>query len=140
MSFFVFKGETTWNRGEPKPNGFRDAWGAVLFVAQLLAMIGTALTVGIRAVKEFRDVESAEAAADGASAADADFSGVVNRESLVGTFCVALSDLHAFAPFSRRLLTLSHQRTSLLARILCYAALRHGRPPPPSIPHEKWWR
>ena len=71
-----------------------------MFVAQLLAMIGTALTIGIWAVEEFRDVESAEAAADGARAADADFSGVVNRESLVGTFCFALSELHAFAPLS----------------------------------------
>ena len=94
----------------------------VLFVAQLLVMRGTALTIGIRAVKEFRDVESAEAAADGSSAADADFLGVMNRELLVGTFCVALSELHAFAPFSRRLLYLSHHRTSPLARILCYAA------------------
>ena len=84
-------------------------------------MIGTALTIGIRAVKEFRDVDLAEAAADGASAADADFSGVVNCESLVGTFCVALSELHAFVPFSRRLLTLSHHPTSPLARIMCYA-------------------
>ena len=96
--------------------------------------------IGIWAVKEFRDVESDEAAADGASAADADFSGVVNRELLVGTLCVALSELHAFAPFSRSFLTLSHYRTSPLARILCYAALRHGRPPPPSFPHEKWRR
>ena len=75
MSFFVFKGETTWKSEEPQPNGCRDAWAAVLFVAQLLAMIGTALTIGIQAVKEFRDVELAEAAADGASAADADFLG-----------------------------------------------------------------
>ena len=110
MSFFVFKGETTWKREEPQPNGCQDAWMAVLFVAQLLAMIGTALTIGIWAVKEFWDVDSAEAAADGASAADADFLGVVNIESLVGTFCVALSELHVFAPFSRRLLTLSHHR------------------------------
>ena len=86
----------------------RGAWAAVLFVAQLLVMIGTVLTIGIRAVKEFRDAESAQAAADGASAADADFSGVVNCESLVGTFCVSLSELHAFAPFSRLLPTLSH--------------------------------
>ena len=55
-------------------------WAAVLFVAQLLAMIWTVLTIGIRAVKEFRDVESAEAAADGASTTDADFLGVVNRD------------------------------------------------------------
>ena len=108
--FFVFKGETTWKRGEPQPNGCRDVWAAVLFVAQLLAMIKTELTIGIWAMKEFRDVESAEAAADGASAADADFSGVV------GTFCIALYELHAFAPFSRSLLTLSHHRTSPLAR------------------------
>ena len=91
---------------EPQPNGCRDAWAAVFFVLQLLAMIRTALTIGIRAVKEFRDVESAEASVDGASAAGADFWGVVNCELLVGTFCVALSELHAFAPFSRRLLTL----------------------------------
>ena len=96
------------------------------------------LTIGIRAVKEFRDVELAEAATDGASATDAEFSGVVNRESLVGTFRISLSELHVFATFSRRLLTFSHHRTSPLSRILCYAALRHGRPPPPSIPHEKW--
>ena len=140
MSFFVFKGETTWKRGEPQPNGCRDAWTTGLFVAQILAMIGTALTIGMWAVKEFRGVELAEAAADRASTADADFSGVVNCELLVGTFCVALSELHAFAPFSRRLLTLSHHRISPISRILCYAALRHGRPPPPSIPHKKWWR
>ena len=136
----VFKGKTTWKHGEPQPNGCQDAWAAVFFVVQLLAMIGTALTISIRAVKEFRDVESAEAAADGASTADADFSRVMNRESLVGTFCVPLSKLHVFAPLSRRLLTLSHHQTSPLARILCYAALCHGRPPPPSIPHKNWWR
>ena len=96
-------------------------------------MIRMALTIGIRAVKEFRDVESAEVAADGASADDAEFSGVMNRESLVGTFCVALSEFHEFAPFSRRLLTLSHYQTSPLSRFLCYASLRMAAPLHPLV-------
>ena len=137
---FVLKGETTWKRGEPQPNGCRDTWAAVLFVAQLLVMIGTALTIGIRAVKEFRDVESAEAVTDGASAADADFLEVVKCELLVGTICVALSEMHAFAPFSRCLLTLSHHRTSPLPILCVTPPSVMAAPPQPSIPHEKWRR
>ena len=48
-----------FTKGEPQPTQCRDAWAAILFYAQFIAIIAVAAVLGVPAVKDFTEVDDA---------------------------------------------------------------------------------
>ncbi|KAL7470443.1 hypothetical protein ACHAXS_010696 [Conticribra weissflogii] len=81
--------EGEWTKGEPQPAACRDAWAAILFYAQFIAIAVVAGVLGVPAVKEF-DENNAE------DVTDVDYTGLIYATLVAGGSSFALSAISLF--------------------------------------------
>lgn len=66
-----------WTKGEKQPNQCRDAWAAILFYAQFIAIACVAGILGVPAVEKAIDSASDDASSSPSSSSSPDYTGLL---------------------------------------------------------------
>lgn len=80
----------SWTKGEPQPKACRDAWAAVLFYAQLIAIAVVAGYLGVPAVEKF---SSGDGSSTTISTSTVDYAGLLYASLIAGGASFAFSAL-----------------------------------------------
>ena len=85
---------SVWTKGTKQPNQCRDAWAAILFYAQFIAIAVVAGMLGVPAVNKATDDGSSSTFQKGASSSTTDYTGLLYGERVDVHH---LFDVHQFA-------------------------------------------